>query len=794
MKKRYWLVIQAVFLVVCFGIQTAYAIEEAPDHLPLEDLFFTPVISGGDNMASVDASGVATLTSGQGHRAALWSAENNLMDMTEDFTLVTFVNQTSISGTQPSDGLVFVMQAKTAAAPVWYTYHNQAMGAYATVGGGLNGTTSTLTKKGIPKSFAIEFDLYPSVATNVAAGDAFDSYNSSMGSLQAKGQHVANTYPGSDRAYIDFGFNSGGMFPSYFNTRLQQHWNVQNDLTLTDGRWTKLEVKWTATTSQLSYRTSSETRGYDSGWKHMNPNTIKDELGLPGNQYAYWGFTGYSGNLNPVDQRAIFQQIPGLVNADIMYLVNDTDGNPIESGSTIKGNSELEIVLVGSYNGGRTAWKNVDIASLVPEEFEIIPNTTQMMPPGANDLAELIDLADEEVWLGNQLYVTGKVQELNLASPKVAVSFKIRAKNQTGSIVMDSKFRGSTMIEESEPFSLTIEEDQFELNITTPEDNQVFLNDIEEFPVTFDWRNASGVVTANISVDDTLIETISDLQPTTEMVTESVPLIETFKILDFGPHTLTVTLTNSFDETVTRSVVFKKADAPKLTVTTEADKVANLLGSNIHFDLAWHDEDSSLFNVYMKVNDGEEQLIASEVNTNELSYDFETSSEDILSGDYKFEFYVEDDSGQISNIETITPVTLKGGVYFADEPIDFKKEELVLGSGVQKVTLSPISIIDSTKSENPWNLHVALEENFYYEGLFGIKIFAPSNFLTYRTTDSVAMIDTIGNVIYNHQSLNREPVVISQEGKDGFYVDITKSLHSGTYKGTIIWSLENAPM
>ena len=790
MKKRYWLVIQAVFLVVCFGIQTAYAIEEAPDHLPLEDLFFTPTITGGDNMVSIDASGIATLTSGQGHRAALWSSENNLMDMTEDFTLVTFVNQTSISGTQPSDGLVFVMQAKTAAAPVWYTYHNQAMGAYATVGGG-SGVASTLSSKGIPKSFAIEFDLYPSVKTGVAAGDAFDAYDGSLGSMEVKGQHIANVYPGADSSYKNMLYLNGW---TNTQTRLQQHWNAQNNLTLTDGNWTKLEVKWTAATSQLSYRTSSETRGYDSGWKHMNPETIKGELGLPGNQYAYWGFTGYSGNLNPINQKAVFQQIPGLVDADIMYLVNDAEGNPVESGSTIKGNSELEVVLVGSYNGGRTAWKNIDIASLVPDQFEVIPNTTKMMPPGANDLVELIDLADEEVWLGNQLYVTGKVEELNLTSPKVAVSFKIRAKNQTGSIVMDSKFRGSTMIEESEPFSLTIEEDQFELNMITPEDNQVFLNDIEGFPVTFDWRNASGVVTATVSVDDTLVETISDLQPTTEMVTESVPLIETFKTLDFGPHTLTVTLTNSFNETVTRSVAFKKADAPKLTVTTEADKVANLLGSDIHFDLAWLDEDSSLFNAYMKVNDGEEQLIASDINKHEFSYDFETSSEEISSGDYKFEFYIKDDSGQVSNTETITPVTLKGGVYFADEPIDFKKEELVLGSGVQKVTLSPISIIDSTKSENPWNLHVALEENFYYEGLFGIKVFAPSNFLTYRTTDSVATIDTIGNVIYNHQSLNREPVVISQEGKDGFYVDITKSLHSGTYKGTIIWSLENAPM
>nr|WP_242542159.1 hypothetical protein [Vagococcus sp. DIV0080] len=744
-------------------------------------------------MVSVEEAGVATLTSGAGHRAALWSSPNNLMDMSEDFRLVTFVNQSSESQT-PSDGLVFVMQAKTASDPVWYTHHNQAMGAYPTVGGGVNGAASTLTKKGIPRSFAIEFDLYVNAKTSAAAADAFDAYSSSIGSLQVKGQHIANTYPGSDSAYIDTRFSSGGLLPVSYNTRLQQHWNVQNNLTLSDGNWTKLEVNWIAATAQLSYRTSSETRGYDSGWLQMNPTTIKEQLGLPGNQYAYWGFTGYSGNLNPVTQKAIFQQIPGLVDADVLYVVNDVNGNSIDSGSTIKGNTELEVVLVGSYKGGRTTWKNVDIASLIPEQFEIIPNTTQMMPPGSNDLAELTNLADEEVWIGNQLYVSEKIEELNLTSPKVAVKFKVRAKNQTANVVMTSKFRGSTMIEESEPFNLTIEEDQFELGITTPEEGQVFLNDIEEFPVVFDWRNASGAVTATVSVDDTLIETIEDLQPTIEMVTQSVPLIETFKTLDFGSHTITVTLTNVFNETVTRSITFKKEDTPRLTVATEADKITNLLGSNIHFDLTWLDEDSSLFNVYMKVNDGEEQIIASDINTNELSYDFETSSEDIVSGDYKFEFYVKDDSGHTSNVESITPVVLKGGVYFSDEPIDFQKEELVLGSGVQKVTLSPISVIDSTKSENPWNLQVSLEENFYYEGLFGIKLFAPANFLTYRTEDSIATIDTVGSIIYNHQSLNRQPVVISQEGKNGFYVDITKSLHSGTYKGTIIWRLENAPM
>ncbi|MFD2385831.1 L-type lectin family protein [Enterococcus rivorum] len=636
------------------------------------------------------------------------------------------------------------------------------MGAYAS-------TSYANAIDGIPYSFAIEFDLYSNNST-VNNGHGFD--------VGINGQHIANVYPGMLANYETITSGSNRY-------RKQLHWNLQDNLKLTDGNWTKLEVRWTAATSQLSYRTSSEARNYDSGWRHMNPDTIRTELAIKqGNTKVYWGFTGSTGQYNRVEQEVIFTRIPGLVTAK-SYIKMNQNGNQVAPGTTLKANSKVQVTLGGQYLSGRQNWQAVNGKVTVPNSLSVVPNTTKV-----ND-----SQIDDSHWEGNVLS-RASLNDFTIENNEQTITFEAIVKDDmTGESSISGTLEGRNAIVDADAFTFRTSPSDLAFKIVSPEDNRVFFDDITAFPIDITFiDNSKTDIEQSILTDEGDVLQNSTISSDLVEQVYSINFLDSFNKLSYGKHMLEYRLKNISGKVVSRSFNFSKQSKPKLEVL-ENEENSYFVGDKIPFNFNITDKDSEKLSLYMQVDEKEAVKVADYRNdfSTTVSQMYELKTDDFSSGIYTFKWFLVDENDNQSPIITYSKkITIEGTLSFQESPRNFNEVDLKLSGSRKKTMPIKIAVVDTRIKPAPWSLSVISTTGFYNEES---NKYAPEDFFSYIDNEEHLLIgkDSFTYLIKNYLSQKEEIVSVNETGETGFYITPNNGMHTGSYTGSLTWVLEMTP-
>ncbi|WP_137626881.1 lectin-like domain-containing protein [Lactiplantibacillus pingfangensis] len=372
MKLRQVLGILMLGLGMIVGVPTAQATDTTalstmPKGVSLDGIFGIPSLSGLSNSAQVVNSTNSTSSGTQGVQitdstkqvGATWSTDDNKIDLSKNFKAsmwMYFGNRGSNAG----DGMAFVLQNSGASAITSGLSSTTAPGQTLGVWGLDNDASadnSTIAGKAIQNSWAVEFDEY--VNANTVGGQ-----NSSFDNIKLlTGPHLASTYPGDSRSYVQHQATSNGK---YYYT-LSHNGTILT--TLSDGGWHHLTLQWTAptsgTTGTMTYTINDKnaSTGVATTGSSQSVSVDVTKLGLTASTIAttpvWWGFTGSTGELY-ANNMVVFESIPGLVDADAALTVTDTtQDKAVTDGSTVNGNDGLSYKYDLKYNGGKVNWKAI---------------------------------------------------------------------------------------------------------------------------------------------------------------------------------------------------------------------------------------------------------------------------------------------------------------------------------------------------------------------------------------------------------------------------------------------------
>ncbi|MFC6176665.1 hypothetical protein ACFQAV_07415 [Companilactobacillus huachuanensis] len=367
----------------------------APDNLGLDSTLFTKGDFSGytnaNNMAALmSATGspygdlrAIRMTYNTGQAAAIWSNVDggNYIDITKKQTLsmwLYFGPKSHSAAGDFGDGMAFVLQNSSDGVKA-FSHKGTVLGAGETLGvWGLDNDktvsdTQTIADTAIDRSWALEFDTNTNNSGALGGADGFD--------MGISGQHIAYGYPHDKATY-----NRAGSAPvtGFFGTTTGGYYYTQNHLgtvpvTLHDGQWHHLTVKWDPISFQATYSFNDKN---PDGSKGTNPIKVTTaaidpkEFGVVPNNHLRWGFTATTGQ-NYQANLIAFESIPSSVEGDATATITDKSQNKdVTSGGTVNSNDNLAINYNLTYDSGRDDWENIVADLNLPGNVTYTPDAS----------------------------------------------------------------------------------------------------------------------------------------------------------------------------------------------------------------------------------------------------------------------------------------------------------------------------------------------------------------------------------------------------------------------------------
>ena len=785
-KKIFISLLFCLSFVLLFS-DVAYSAPLPPEHVSLDGIFTTDLGVAG-NSASIAGGDVANITDGSASQVgALWSTEDNLLDFTEDFNMISYISQSSANG-KAGDGMMFVLQSQTE-SPQWFTYAGASMGAL-----GENKYKGTY---GIPNSAAIEFDLYG----NRSGSDGF--FDNGISGIY-NNSHVAVVYPGIAEEYSD-NFVILGTSTRYLN-----HRELITDVDLANGEWNRLEVNWKTnpadyTKGVLTFKLNDrEPVQFDS--TYINSQIFKNGTVSK----AYWGFTASTGPTYRANQSVVFRRVPGLVNAVTNIEVFNKQDEKLIEGETIDGNSELKIQLTAEWLGGKQNWQNILAALQLPEGVNVVPDTTKI-----DDV--LVD--DSLVWQENTLTTTdGQIGDLgnkvNNTKMTSTISFHVKAKNdEYFNQSISNQFSGKNAIYSTTPFSFDIAPVSLSTSILSPKDHSVIVdNDLLSLGIEASWESkGSLLINQSLGIEQanqfkTITADVIE-NPSTDSGLLSYDILSDFLQLDYGEFVVDYTVLDiksngqngQISDSSTSRITLYKQNAPTVTFDDSTPLPIFKIGEPIILPLSINDNDSSTITLTAKI-EGQ-----SETNSQEISHEpgvasvteMHCNTTGLTPGKYTVTVYGTDSEGNKSNVVTLKDVMVEGELTLASIPTNFNNTTIKIGGSPVKIdNMGKISVLDERMSDKNWVLKANLvDTNFVNDNNPSGKLaVANEDFFYYKSNGKKMNISTVPiDLFMNISDTEATEFVLDQTNDNGFYYNPNNSMALGNYHATVNWSLVSAP-
>jgi len=397
---------------------------------------------------------------------ASWSDENgstsNYVDITKNQTMSMWLYFGG--GTETGNGMAFVLQ-------------NDGINAFATkdgttgvggqsmgVWGGVNltesplATPSTLAKRAIQNSWALEFDTFADLGSAKDSNFDYD-INKKYRNIN---NHIASGYPADPNMYKS---DSNGpiLNHEYFDSDIVSTTN-RNGRLLTDDNWHHLTVTWNKAEDGQK---PSITYNYDD--KNMDGTPDQYEISRtipidvskfnlqPGDNKLIWGFTGSTGQQSE-NNLVAFESIPSLVEASAKATIYDNDqGQNISENGIVHNGDNLTVNYDLQHESGTQAWKSVATDITLPTNINY--DTGSAVITYDDNSTETVDISKVS---SNKITQTLK-KDINQGGPK-AVKISISGKATAGSSAVTtvatthSRFKGTNLIKDTQTPSFIIKQ------------------------------------------------------------------------------------------------------------------------------------------------------------------------------------------------------------------------------------------------------------------------------------------------------------------------------------------------
>lgn len=377
----------------------AQVLQTAPKGVKIDDYFSTGNITG--NAAQISATDVGerqavNLTNGPNQAGAIWVSDAARMNLKEDQTVSMWMyfgdGRFSSSASNSGDGMAFVLQndnngvnaiaKKADGTPA----SGQSMGVWGTdsrTDMTKSVDTNAIARLAIQNSWAVEFDttsnrdILPTTSqdnavTTLAKGPVSDF------DRDVNVPHVASNFPGQATTYRSNPVTNY-YYASMVHEGLLKVVGKPAFTFLDAGWWRHVTLKWDSSTDTMTYSyndrtpvageeplsaTSAETQ------KQTFTSSVKidpaKDLNVGSDGLVRWGFTGSTGSTSS-DQKlenniVVFDQVPGLVNADVTASLvdNSQDNQNIDDASDVVYTGDrMTLRYHLNYKSGRDSWQKI---------------------------------------------------------------------------------------------------------------------------------------------------------------------------------------------------------------------------------------------------------------------------------------------------------------------------------------------------------------------------------------------------------------------------------------------------
>ncbi|AKP63940.1 hypothetical protein FC99_GL001677 [Levilactobacillus koreensis JCM 16448] len=382
-------------------------------------------------------------------RAAMWMYFGNMGDYWKAGDGMAFVVQNDYRGEQA------IATTNFSTAPAV----GQTLGVWGYASSLPNENETNVARRAIQNSWALEFDTFTNMKSPESANaipGSFDFQVGSQNGVDKPQPHIASNYPGvsGKRAtYETMNFEKDSYTMMTHNGLIKTP--------LSDGSWHHVTIDYKAptdgtTVGSMTY-TINDKRLPGSGVQEKQSSTVDfnysllkdpDTTGTHIPNTGLWGFTGTTGNINWENNLVVFEQMPGLVDANGSAKIYnrshlDASGKPTEisAGQNVTGGDRLRLDYQLQYNTGRVDWDNIAAEIHLPDHVMVNAGTITY----ANGKTETVDLSN----LSGQDLSFKLGQLLNAENRTATISLDGKADNpasDTPVTSQTSKFSGPNAI------------------------------------------------------------------------------------------------------------------------------------------------------------------------------------------------------------------------------------------------------------------------------------------------------------------------------------------------------------
>ncbi|MGE7883698.1 L-type lectin-domain containing protein [Bacillus sp. NPDC094077] len=725
--------------------------DSPPSAIKLDNIFTVP--SGSNStLISNDKFDIVQLTdSVKDQSGAVWSTNENKMDLTKDFEAAMYI-YFGDSGEDSADGMAFVMHNDPNGNAAFRTGEGARIGVW----------DSTEPKKfgmAIMNSFAVEFDTY---------------FNKDFDRGVPQQDHIAWNYPGKKETYDDNGL--------IFKDRRMIHNDLQFPGLLSDDTWRYFTVNWDSKQSVLTY----QLEGLSSVSVPIDVNDVF------GTTEVYWGFTGSTGGSFEMN-RIVFDEVPGLVEAEVKEDILDSTTNESVVGTKVASGTQLTYSLEANYIGGKQAWKNINVSSKIDSNVSYVPGSLRLKDASGKETP-----LDDSHWKDGTLNVP--ISDMDLSNAKQTILFDVK----TGQVGQDtvvsehSNFYGDNYHARASKSSYTISANKAPEVSLNQENETIKVPMDQDVEVSGKWKDEDGTkVTITYKLNGEVIgqeQLQSDQENTFQDWKYTIPK-DKFKL---GDNHLEVYVTDEEGaNSEVKSLQISISSPPKITLTEENKEVEIDYGKGFDFSGTVSDLDGAgkELTLYYVIGDNEPVAFTKVTNSTPgkaIEFAGELPTSGVNEGPQTISVYAVDEDNLQSNIGKFTLHVIKR-LTFADEMKDVEFVATQIGSTPkisERATDYPIHIINSKGKGSKWKIKAELtkplvsKENHTLEGLF----FKKSNGETEELLLNTSVIVESGESPEDYSDIN-----LNWKNDEGLLLKVDPSAHIGSYAGELTWTLEDAP-
>lgn len=751
-KSSFACILGALFLLSNhISVFAAENQDSPPSAIKLDNIFTVP--SGSNSiLIQNDKFDIVQLTdSVKDQSGAVWSTDENKMDLTKDFEAAMYI-YFGDSGEDAADGMAFVM-------------HNDKNGnnAFRTGEGARIGVWDSTKPKefglAIMNSFAVEFDTY---------------FNKDFDRGVPKQNHIAWNYPGKKDTYDDSGL--------IFKDRRMIHNDLQFPGLLSNDTWRYFTVRWDSKQSILTY----QLQGLKSVSVPINVNDVF------GTTEVYWGFTGSTGGSFEMN-RIVFDKVPGLVEAEVKEDILDITTNESVVGTKVASGTKLTYSLEANYIGGKQAWKNINVSSTIDSNVSYVPGSLRLKDASGKETP-----LDDSYWKDGMLNAPISDMDLNNSKQTILFDVKTNKVGQDTVVSEHSNFYGDNYHTKTAELNYTISANKAPEISLNQENETIKVPMGQDVEVSGKWKDEDGTkVTITYKLNGEVIGQ-NQLQSEQENTFQDWKYTIPKDKLQLGVNHLEVYATDEKGaNSEVKSLEISISSPPTITLTEENKEDEIDYGKSFNFsgtvsDLDGADKELTLYYV---IDDNEQVAFSKVTNSNPgeaINFAGEIPTSNVNEGPHTISVYAIDEDGLQSNISKFTLHVIKR-LTFADDMKDVEFVTTQIGSTPkisERTTEYPIHIINSKGKGSKWKLKAELtkplvsKENHTLEGLF----FKKSNGETEELLLNTSVIVETGESPEDYSDIN-----LNWKNDEGLLLKVDPSAHIGSYAGELTWTLEDAP-